>query len=252
MPWKTTVEIKVGMKVWFDFMDMETYEDEEGGEYKLVDYASIYAASFTKAPWLTDEEALNLQTSTDGTEYIIPLNGYTLFERVHKKQRGRFDVFETEKVDTKRGIVRYVAKNNRGYEDGETTDHVELEVGDEVQFNTVPEIMLEEKEYCTFDGGRMYRRAQARNIDLVWRNGDLILPKGRVLLKRHWEDKRTKSGIWLPRPNVKTHKGEIIVSSVDEAPVGSFVRYVMNAGRLLDYNGEKHRVVSDKQLLYIE
>jgi len=249
MPWSTKVQITPGMTVFFDFMNTQTYNDEEGSEYKLVDYDSLYVATF---PRVDDEELGWAHKSTDGTEWIVPLNGFCLFERIYKKQRGTLDIFETHKIDRRRGIVKYVAEKNVTYEDGMSADHVDLKVGDEVVFSSVPEVMLEDETYCVFDGGRMYRRAQARNVDLIWRNRELILPTGKVLLKQIPDETVTPSGIILQKPNVKNHTGEIILSSVHEIKEKDVVLYIKGAGVKLEYKGEDCRVVKEGEILYVE
>jgi co-chaperonin GroES (HSP10) len=249
MPWQTDVQISPGMTVWFDFMNAVTYEDESENEYKLLDYDNIYVATF---PRVNGEEIDWAQPSTDGKEWVMPLNGFHLFERVYKKQRGRFDVFESEKVDTRHGVVKYVAKNNGDYSLPGQEDHIDLQVGDEVQFGQVPEVMLEDEYYCSFDGGTMYRRSQARNVELAWRDGELILPRGRYLIRQIPDEKITPSGIILPRENVKNHRGEVIVSSGDEIKEGDVVCYLLNGGVPMEYKGEKLRLIKDDHILFIE
>jgi len=249
MPWDTDVQLSVGMTVWFDFMDTETYSDEHNNEYKLVDYDACYVATF---PRVGDEEIEWAHKSTDGTEWVLPLNGFHLFERVYKKQKGRFDIFETEKVDKRKGIVKYTAKNNREYETVGQCDHVEFEVGDEVQFSQVPEVMLEDETYCEFDGGRMYRRAQARNVNLVWRDGELILPLGRCLVKQLPDEDITPAGIILPRSNVKNHRGEVVLSYIDGLNEGDVVKYILNGGTPMKYKDEDVRLLNTDHVLFIE
>ena len=130
-PRKTTVQISVGMTVWFDFMDTETYEDEDGVEYKLVEYSSIYVAT---VPRCEEEDFWFSQKSTDGKEWIIPLNGFHIFDRVFHEPKSKFDIHITRRVNNKEAIFKYVAVNNAAYETGEEEDHVTLEPGDRVQF----------------------------------------------------------------------------------------------------------------------
>lgn len=250
-PWKTTVQISVGMTVWFDFMNMDTYEDDEGAEYKLVNYCDIYVAT---APVDHAHGVRSIQKSVDGKEWVIPLNGYSLFERVYKKRRGRFDIFESEKVDRSKGIVKYVAKRNEAYESGVEDDHVDLQVGDNVQFSVVPEVMLEDPAHLRFDSGRMYRRAQARNIDLVWRGDELVLPKGRILIKKIKDERVLPSGIILLRDNVKNHRGEVVISSIEGVNVGQEVTYPLKGGVPLEYKEEpgEHRILRSNQVLYVD
>ncbi len=251
MPWRTKIQISSGMKVWFDFLEGEnclSYYDEDGYEYKLIDYSNLYVAT---TPRKEGEEIDGLQRSSDGTEWIIPLNGFSLFERVYKKKTSKFDISDP-KVDRRKGIVKYVAENNLEYESGQETDHIRLKPGDEVVFNSVPEVMLEDDMHRKFDGGRMYRRAQARNVDLAWRDGELILPDGRCLVRRIPDESHTPSGIILPKPNVKNHTSEIIVSTVQEAPAGKIIKHVKGAGIDLEYKGEALRLLREEQILYVE
>jgi len=236
MPWRTNVQIKNGDLVWYDYLNSlncVTYIDEEKSEYKLIDYENCYVA--------TDKDA-----------NIIPLNGFTLFERVYKEQTGNFDIFEEHKIDRSRGIVKYVAKNNEAYELSSDEDPFDLQVGDEVKFGPVPEVMLEDEAHCHFDGGKMYRRAQARNISLVYRDGELILPKGRVLMSEVDPDEILPSGIILPSPEIKNQKGDILLSAINEIKEGDRVVYVKGSGIKYDHEGEACRIIQEHQILFVE
>jgi len=249
MPWKTRIQLSVGMTVWFDFMQTETYSDEHDNEYKLVDYDSCYVATF---PRVDGEDLGWAHKSIDGTEWILPLNGFHLFERVYKKQRGSLDVFESMKVDKRKGIVRYTAVNNEEYETGGQSDHLDLNVGDEVQFSVVPEVMLEDESYCVFDGGKMYRRAQSRNVDLAWRDGELILPKGKCLIKHLPDETITEGGIILLKRHVKNHRGRIVLSSIEGLEEGTTIKYILSGGTPMKYNNEDVRVLNENHVLYVE
>jgi len=249
MPWRTSVQLSVGMTVWFDFMKTETYSDEYNNEYKLVDYDSCYVATF---PRISGEKIDWAHKSIDGTEWILPLNGFHLFERIYKKQRGSLDVFESMKVDRRKGVVKYTAINNKEYETPGQSDHLDLHVGDEVQFSSVPEVMLEDEAYCTFDGGKMYRRAQSRNVDLAWRDGELILPRGKCLIKHIPDETITEAGIILLKRHVKNHRGEVILSSIDGLPNGVTLKYVLSGGTPMRYKDEDVRVLNENHILYVE
>jgi co-chaperonin GroES (HSP10) len=249
MPWKTTKQVSVGMKVWYDYLaslNCITYIDEEGVEYKLISYEDLYVASVKAQPIVVD-----LQTSEDETEFIIPLNGFHLFETVSHERQGRFDI-SPQRIDTKYGIVKYVAENNEEYETSSEVDHVELRVGDRVRFGSVPPVMLEDEAHCNFDGGRMYRRSQARNVEMVWRDGELILPQGRVMIKQLPNESITPAGIILPKPNAKNHRGNVVLSSNDEVPVGSEITYIKGAGRTIVHNGDGHRILKESEMLYVK
>jgi len=98
----------------------------------------------------------------------------------------------------------------------------------------------------------MYRRAQARNISLVYRNGELIIPRGRVLLKHVPNEKVTKSGIILPKEEIKNQKGDILLSSVPEIKEGDRVIYIKGAGVKYDHEGVATRIIQEHQILFIE
>jgi co-chaperonin GroES (HSP10) len=252
-PWETEVEISPGMTVIFDYMsglNCDSYEDENGYEYKVLDYSDLYVAYFPRE-WPGEHP---LQVSKDEGQYIIPLNGFHIFERVYKESRGKFDVFGQMRIDRTKGIVKYLAQNNTAYENGSDTDHLALRAGDEVEFGTVPEVCLEDEAHCHFDGGTMYRRAQARNIELIWRNGEMILPEGRCLIKQHKEEEVRPSGIILPSNDklLKNHRGEIIISSIKGIPPGKTVKYIKGSGRVIKYKEEDHRILNSDQILYVE
>ena len=236
MPWVTSVQIKKGDLVWYDYLNSlncVTYIDEEKSEYKLIDYENCYVA--------TDKDA-----------NIIPLNGFHLFERIYKEQTGNFDIFEEYKIDRSRGIVKYVAENNEAYELSSDEDPFDLQVGDEVKFGPVPEVMLEDEAHCHFDGGKMYRRAQARNISLVYRDGELILPRRWAMLKQIPNEEVTESGIILPKDEIKNQRGDILLSAIPEVKEGEKVVYIKGAGILYNHEGVQTRIVQDNHILYVE
>jgi len=250
MPWKTKVEVSEGMTVWFDFLaseNVDVYIDEDDVEYKLVDYSDIYVATLPRF----ENEDFGLQESTDGKEYIIPLNGYHLFETVEVERKGKYDI-SPSRIDPGYGIVKYLAKNNTQYENNMSEDHLDLQVGDKVRFGNVPAVYLEDEMHCTFDGGRMYRRSQVRNVEMLWRKGEIILPKGKVLIRQKEDENITPTGIILSKPNVKSHTGEVVISSNDDIVVGSCIKYIKGSGKLIDFKGEKCRILTEGCILYVE
>ena len=252
MPWLTQVQVSKGMKVWYDYMaslNTIVYIDEDKSEYRLIDYDSLYVAT---CPRCEEDLQCGIQKSTDGKEWIIPLNGFHIFERVYHEPKSKFDIHIRRRVNNKMGIAKYVATNNAMYENGEESDHVVLEPGDKVQFGTVPCVMIEDEAHCKFDGGRMYRRAQARNIDLVYRGEELILPKGRILIERIKDEVIRPSGIILLKEKVKIHRGTVVLSAIDGVEVGQTVTYPIKGGVPLEYKGTEHRVLREGQVLYIE
>jgi co-chaperonin GroES (HSP10) len=241
------------MLVWYDFLasaNCQEFVDEEGSEYKLIDYENLYVATipycksyFGKYP---------LQLSTDKKEYVLPLNGFHIFERVYGEKINKFDIHSEKRVEKRLGIVKYVATNNWAYENGTEHDHVVLKQGDKVRFSTVPEVMLEDDAHCHFDGGRMYRRAQARNIDLVWRGDELILPKGKILISQIPDEEITPGGIILLKSQVKNHTGEVIISSSEQVEVGQEIYYIKGSGEKIEHEGKEVRVLNEGQILYVK
>ncbi len=253
MPWLTRVQASKGMKIWYDYLsslNTIVYIDEEDSEYRLIDYDCLYVATaprdFYHYDWI-------LQKSTDGKEWIFPLNGFHIFDRIYHEPKSKFDIHLNRKVNNREATVKYVAVNNEAYETGEETDHVVLEPGDRVIFGTVPPVMLEDELHCHFDGGRMYRRAQARNIDLVYRGDKLILPKGRILIKKIRDEEKLDSGIILLKPNVKNHRGTVVLSSIEGVSEGQTVTYPIKGGVPLEYKEEgEHRILREGQVLFIK
>ena len=250
MPWKCNMELGCGMTVIYDFLEGENslrYVDEEGAEYRLIPYDSIYLATFP----VSVEPSLAFQKTDDGQNYVIPLNGFHIFEIVYHEAKSKFDIHSETKINQRMGIVKYLAKNNLDYENGEE-DHVQLQVGDKVRFNNVPMVTLEDEAHCHFDGGKMYRRAQARNVDLVWRGDQLILPDGRLLVDRIPDEDKTPGGVILVRHNVKNHRGKVVLSSLPEAKRGRVVKYVSGAGVEMEYREKKVRLMKESEVLYVE
>ena len=253
MPWLTHIQISKGMKIWYDFLaslNTIVYIDEDESEYRLINYDDLYVAT---CPRSVDEPDCGLQKSSNGKEFVVPLNGFSLFSRIYHEPKSKFDIHITRKVNNKEATVVYVAVNNEAYETGAEHDHIQLEPGDRVAFGTVPAVMLESEMHCKFDGGRMYRRAQARNIDLVWRGDELILPKGRILIKKLKDEDVLESGIILLKPNVRNHRGVVVLSSIEGVKAGQIVTYPIKGGVPLEYGEEgEHRILREAQVLYVE
>ena len=249
-PWQTEVQIAVGWTVYFDYLaglNCDIFIDEDGAEYRLINYDDLQVAVLPRL----EGEAFDLQQTKDGKFWVIPLNGYSLFTRVHHKKQGQFDI-SPDIVDQRYGTVSYVAVNNRAYENGMSVDHFDLKVGDLCRFSNVPEVMLEDETYCSFDGGTMYRRSQSRNVEMLWRDGELMLPKNRILISQIDDDIVTKAGILLKRAEVKNHRGTVLVSSHGEIKTGQVVKYMKGSGGKIDHEGKECRILVDNHVLYVE
>ena len=97
LPWETTLQIKVGDMVWFDYFASVncTVLESESKVYYVIDYCDIFVAK-------------------RGDE-IIPLNGYCLCEPIEVEHKSQFAVNVGEKYRKDKAIVRYLAEPNKRY-----------------------------------------------------------------------------------------------------------------------------------------
>jgi hypothetical protein len=147
MTWKTRMMLKEGDEVWFTFISSSHASgfDIDGEMYLYIPYGDCLVAK--------------------RGEEVIPLNGYTLLSEVKKEEISFLYVADTDKVDTRRGIVRYVGEPNAEYRIDGISDDIDIEAGDLVQLkNGFTPFRLERQEYFA-DFGEMLWVVQRRNID---------------------------------------------------------------------------------------
>jgi len=235
MQWETEIEVKPGMLVWYDYLTSLnglTYYDENKTEYKVVPYEYLYVAK-------------------EG-DRIIPLNGYVLFERLHLKATSSLDVTTENKIDKDHGIVRYFGSKNKSYSIDVYSDDLDLQDGDLVLFKHQYEVLLEDSLHAQFDGEKMYRRAQRKDIDVVFRGEELILTKGLLLVDAKSMDQKRASGIELIRSYEKTSTGIVLDSRSEVISKGMKVYYQPGSGRKIEHLGNEYRILVESQILYYE
>ena len=86
---------------------------------------------------------------------------------------------------------------------------------------------------------------------MLWRDEELILPKGRILIRQIPDLTVTSSGLILEKAIVKNHKGTVIISSIPEIEVGVRVLYIPGSGLKIDHKGEEARMLIESQILYV-
>lgn len=150
LPWETTMDLKVGDTVWFDYMDgmNSTSFIIDDDEYRLIPYASCYIA-------IRDSQMEN----------PICLNGYILFEDVLLPDDG----FSSErKVDPLKGKIHALAAPVEHYLDYWTED-IEVAVGDLVVFRQkFPKVYLERQKYFQQLDKKLFR---GQRKDIVFNYG---------------------------------------------------------------------------------
>jgi len=206
MPWKTSVQVQEGDKVWFDYLNSQNcvvIENEDGVEYKLIDYENLYLVK--------------------RGEEITPLNGYCMFSDFVIKASSRFDITDG-KVDARFGVVEYVAEKNQEYHISVFSDDIEIGAGDKVLFGRrAQRYYLEDPYYMTL--GKMLRPMQRKNIVAVMDGDNIARLKTGVVVVRPIKERVTASGIIVPpMRSDKTHlESDVIMSAHPEVSVGDKV-----------------------------
>jgi len=143
MEWKTDMELKVGDKVWINYLSAIRGHKVtcEGQDYMFVPYASIY-----------------LKQTRDGVKM---LNGYVLCEPVYIKKKSEIATIEIIKhesmqglaKDCRHGIVRYFGKPiTEYYYDTLSPDDDYITEGHTVMFTTPNQVRLEHGYHQNLDG----------------------------------------------------------------------------------------------------
>lgn len=149
LSWETTMDLKVGDTVWFDYMDglNATSFIVEDDEYRLIPYSSCYVA-------IRDSRK----------DELICLNGYCLFEDVLMPDDG----YSERKVDPLKGKI---------YATGPAVEHtlaywtelIDVEPGDTVQFRKkFPKVFLERQKHFQELDKRLFR---GQRKDIIFNYG---------------------------------------------------------------------------------
>jgi hypothetical protein len=150
MPWDCDMELQVGDIVWFNTIESRNAVEIvcEGKLYKIIPWQDCYCAKRGKE--------------------VIMLNGYVLCEQVYTYNDSPL-ALKNETEDKTRGIVRYIGKCNREYQNQNYIDFQDLRVGDEVLYNpNTPLFKLERTTaLSTFNGNKLYNVVQRRRIAMV-------------------------------------------------------------------------------------
>ena len=148
MSWKTEMVLRSGDEVWFNFIASAHSNgfDIDGEMYLFIPYADCLVAK--------------------RGETVIPLNGYVLLSEINKNETSKvLYLAEDDKVDTRRGIVRYVGEPNAEYRVDTFSDNIDIQEGDIVQIKAgFTPFRLERQKYFA-DFGEMLLVVQRRNID---------------------------------------------------------------------------------------
>ncbi len=168
MPWKTSMEIKIGDSVVIHYLAVlnafrkEMYKAiiEGDDKYVFISYQSIFAIV------------------REGN--IIPINGYCLIEPVEDPEwlRTKMRIIKSGLIPLEKdnktnthvvyGKVRYCGKPNEDYVDHHTDQGVDISPGDIVIMKRISDLPLEYDMHAKIDGGKKYWRTQRRNILSVY------------------------------------------------------------------------------------
>ncbi len=143
--WETEMQLKVGDKVWVNYLSIIKGERVQvGGEvYVLVPYEKIIL--------------------TKRGDDLVMLNGYVLIEPVleETQQSGIIILLKQAKQASQRGYVRHMGIPNKRYTDESHTDEIDIKMGDMVGFKHGYNSKLESSYHQTIGD---YWVVQRRNI----------------------------------------------------------------------------------------
>jgi len=143
--WETEMQLKVGDKVWVNYLSIIKGERVQvGGEvYVLVPYEKIIL--------------------TKRGDDIVMLNGYVLIEPVleETQQSGIIILLKQAKQASQRGYVRHMGIHNKRYTDESHTDEIDIKIGDMVGLKHGYNSKLESSYHQTIGD---YWVVQRRNI----------------------------------------------------------------------------------------
>jgi co-chaperonin GroES (HSP10) len=132
MDWKSTVEIREGVQVFFD--------------YHSALFAPMYVVGDQRY-WSLNYQSLIV--AKDGDK-VIMLNGYILFELVNEGLQSKW--LELPKmINKKKGIIRYLGSKNKEYTNKNKYDDIDVNVGDMVVFRNETQCLLEAKGFQVFE-----------------------------------------------------------------------------------------------------
>ena len=180
MPWDCDMDLQVGDHVWtnpieaLNAIGMEC----ESKVYRLLPYQDLYCAKRTiQLPGnISVKDIIDIWKQTGDLLYpansinaVIMLNGYVLCEQIHKESLSVLDVTTQEQIDTTKGKIAYLGKQNRRYLSNELCDFENLSVGDVVLFD---------KKYKPFLLERTLYASKFSQDKLYW-----VVPRRRIVAK---------------------------------------------------------------------
>jgi len=131
----------------------------EDDVYSVIKYEDILVAK--RHRWIS---------KFDGKETwdVICTNGYAILELVQKEAISELDLLDKD-IDKKRGIVKYVGKPNKLYQNPKRSDIPNLEVGDLVTIDPNVNVFFLERSIwnLSFDGDKQYLTVQMCDIEFV-------------------------------------------------------------------------------------
>lgn len=242
LAWYTDIEVAEGMLVWYDYLNSlncTVLLDEDESEYRLIEYGNLYVALVPVGSIyeeFVDKDIHGLNNTK--TDWVIPLNGYVLFERID--ENAHTTLWMPPKIDKTKGVVKYVGRRIMEYQNGKG-DVIDLRPGDTVQFKDAYEVLLEDKTYSTFDGGVTYRRAQRNRVACAWRGDKIIVPSDCVLVDEQKEELETEMGIKLLKGLQKQSLGYVMEGGGFD--LGDQVIFIKGAGVLIKWDDVTYRLL---------
>jgi hypothetical protein len=164
MDWECDMDLRAGDLVWTNPIEAKnaTCVECEGKLYKFIPYQEHYVS-------LTEYWDLRKKIG----QKITCLNGYLLCEQVNKESLSALDVLNNDKIDPRRGIVRYVGKPNKQYKDQSLVDFPDIKEGDLVVFDRrCSPFLLERQLYSAkFSQDKLYWVIPRKYVAMILERG---------------------------------------------------------------------------------
>jgi co-chaperonin GroES (HSP10) len=112
-------------------------------------------------------------------------------------------------------------------------------------------VLLEDKAHAKFDGGSIYRRAQSKDVMVVWRHDELIINKDIILVSKRDMVRERPSGLLMLNQEECYSAGEVFMSGSEEIKEKDVILYAKDGGLPVTYKGVDYLVLLKREIIGI-